>query len=207
VSNITTILVPVQQNNRVQCPGMKIQYLDMESAISNFEDAISGSEKWCNSKGNMYTTQSCQFSIKWGMHAKHSARDVLKFIDLKEQTECFLLHWETKQTAVVTSSSDQKVMELKRPTVKFLEFLTWELYYALLGGDMRDVICFKIVGKKLLVKEILHIKWYPRRITSTKMGDWKSLVAWPLWWRDREGEAILTNLWALLTCIFSSAWL
>ena len=147
------------------------------------------------------TTQSCQFSIKM-RHACKTQHKGCSQIYRSERADWVLSSVLGDQT---DSSSDQKVMELKRPTVKCLEFLTWELYYALLGGDMRDVICFKIVGKKLLVKEILHIRWYPRRITSTKMGDWKSLIAWPLWWRDREGEAILSNLWALLTCIFSSA--
>ena len=38
-------------------------------------------------------------------------------------------------------------------------------------------------------------RWHLWKSASTKMEDWKSLVAGPLWWGGREGGAILTDLW------------
>ena len=54
-------------------------------------------------------------------------------------------------------------------------------------------------GQELLVKEALHIQMTP----SEECYNWdkglKSLVAWPLWWGDRKGGAILTNLQGVVT--------
>jgi len=46
-------------------------------------------------------------------------------------------------------------------------------------------------------------RWHLQKSASTKMEEWKSLVAGPLSWGGREGGAILTDLWPPMTCILS----